>query len=100
LRLRPERRTAEMAREWWEGEVAVLERRKGEVDKERVALEEGVEVWRGAVKLVSEFEAGLKREMRGDLGSPGGKGRERERGSRSPSPPPPPPAPEQAMFAQ
>jgi pyruvate kinase len=100
LRLRPERRTAEMAREWWEGEVAVLERRKGEVDKERVALEEGVEVWRGAVKLVSEFEAGLKREMRGDRGSPGGGGRESEGGSQSPSPSPPAVTPEQAMFAQ
>src|SRR5690606_13824628 len=45
--------------------------------------------------------AGLKREMRGDLGSPGGKGRGSDGGSRSPSPPPPPPpAPEQAMFAQ
>lgn len=86
-----------MAREWWEGEVKVLERRKGEVDKERVALEEGVEVWRGAVKLVSEFEAGLKREMRGG-GSPGEKGRDREDESVSPSPPPS--TPEQAMFAQ
>ena len=98
LRLRPERRTAEMAREWWEGEVAVLERRKREVDVERAALEEGVEVWKGAVNIVSEFEAGLRREMRGEVASDtsGGKGKGREGEPASSSPP----TPEQAMFAQ
>ncbi|KAK4154001.1 hypothetical protein C8A00DRAFT_33255 [Chaetomidium leptoderma] len=97
LRLRPERRTAEMAREWWEAEVVILERRKVDVDKERAALEEGVEVWKGAVKLVSEFEAGLRSEMKGG-GETGetsnGKGKEREGGSTSP------PTPEQSMYAQ
>lgn len=95
LRLRPERRTAEMAKEWWEGEVAVLERRKADVDVERAALEEGLEVWKGAVKLVSEFEAGLRREMRGggEANSGKGKGRDGEPAS-------PPSGPEHAMFAQ
>ena len=96
LRLRPERRTAEMAREWWEGEVTILERRKAEVDKERAALEEGVEVWKGAVKLVSEFEADLRKEMKGGGGvehsNAKGKGKMGEPGS--------PPALEQAMYAQ
>ncbi|KAL2024941.1 hypothetical protein VTK56DRAFT_3640 [Thermocarpiscus australiensis] len=100
LRLRPERRTVEMAREWWEGEVALLERRKAEVDRERAALEEGVEVWKGAVKLVSEFEAGLRREMRGggdamQMHQDKGKAREGDFTTRTA-----PPAPEQAMYAQ
>ncbi|KAL2130550.1 hypothetical protein VTI74DRAFT_6248 [Chaetomium olivicolor] len=97
LRLTSERRTAEMAREWWEGEVVALERRKGEVDKERKALEEGVEVWKAVVKLVSEFEAGLRREMRGEesaetKGKGKGKGMEVETPSS--------PGLEQAMLAQ
>ena len=79
LRMRPERRTVEMARDWWKSEVAILERRKLEVDKERMALEEGVGVWKDAVKLVADFEADLRREMK--AGSDGG-------------------ASEQAIFAQ
>jgi hypothetical protein len=96
LRLRPERRTAEMAKEWWEGEVEILKRRKEEVDKEREALEAGVEVWTGAVKLVTDFENDLRKEMNGagntTTSNVKGKGREGE--------PPSPPAPEQTMYAQ
>ena len=96
LRLRPERRTAEMAKEWWEGEVEILERRKEEVDKEKAALEAGVEVWTEAVKLVTAFETDLRKEMNGagnaTSGNVKGKGREGE--------PPSPPAPEQTMYAQ
>lgn len=68
------------------------------MDMERAALEEGVEVWKGAVKLVSEFEAGLRREMRGGgdtAGTSNGKGKGREGEPASPSP-----GPEQTMFAQ
>ncbi|KAL2144885.1 hypothetical protein VTI28DRAFT_8346 [Corynascus sepedonium] len=97
LRLRPERRTAEMAREWWEKEVAMLERRKREVDKERTALEQGVEVWREAVRLVSEFEAELRSQIQ-DSGkaetNSKGKGKNKE---GEPASPPPP---EQLMYAQ
>ncbi|KAI5855132.1 hypothetical protein GGS23DRAFT_589986 [Durotheca rogersii] len=59
LSLRPERRTTEMAKDWWEGEVAVLEQRKAAVDKERAALEEGNEMWQQVVDLVSNFEGTL-----------------------------------------
>lgn len=65
LRLLPERRTAEMARFWWENEIRLLERRKAEVDTERAALEEGGAVWQEAVQLVSDFEANLRKEMAG-----------------------------------
>ncbi|KAK3385723.1 hypothetical protein B0H63DRAFT_187138 [Podospora didyma] len=87
LRMRPERRTMEMAKEWWEGEVAILERRKIDVDKERAALEEGVEVWKAAIKLVSDFESGLRKEMAGDTE---GQGKGKDAAT----------SPEQAMFAQ
>lgn len=70
------------------------------MDKERAALEQGVEVWKETVKLVSEFEARLRREMSGggDVGEvSNGKGKGREGDPPSPQPPPPP---EQAMYAQ
>ncbi|KAK0611402.1 hypothetical protein B0T14DRAFT_530312 [Immersiella caudata] len=89
LRLRPERRTLEMARDWWESEVAILERRKEEVDRERVALEEGVEVWKAATRLVTDFEAELRQEMKTNLSDHGG-------GTNNPDPS----SPEQAMYAQ
>ncbi|KAI1771222.1 hypothetical protein F4818DRAFT_450062 [Hypoxylon cercidicola] len=60
LSLRPERRTMEMAKDWWEGEVAVLEHRKAVVDKERVALEEGSEIWQEVVAELVAFEASLE----------------------------------------
>ncbi|KAM7221954.1 hypothetical protein V8F06_002705 [Rhypophila decipiens] len=75
LRMRPERRTIEMAREWWEGEVRILERRKQEVDKERTALEEGVEVWKTAVELITNFETGLRQELRDGQAENAGKGK-------------------------
>ncbi|KAK1757155.1 hypothetical protein QBC47DRAFT_175822 [Echria macrotheca] len=67
LRMLPERRTVEMARDWWETEVAILERRKSEVDRERTALEQGVQVWNDAIRLVADFEADLRREMKAGL---------------------------------
>ncbi|TLS29408.1 hypothetical protein PpBr36_01489 [Pyricularia pennisetigena] len=63
LSLNPERRTASMAMEWWDKEVLILERRKKAVDKERVALEEGAEVWAAVTKLITAFES----ELRGSI---------------------------------
>jgi len=64
LRLRPERRTVDMARDWWEAEVRLLEQRKNEVDKDRQALDEGVEVWKEAIDLVMGFEVNLRQQLR------------------------------------
>ncbi|KAK0625514.1 hypothetical protein B0T17DRAFT_461663, partial [Bombardia bombarda] len=89
LRLRPDRRTIQMAREWWDLEVAILERRKREVDNERTALEDGVEVWKSAVELVSNFEAGLSKEIKHDHDHEG-KGKDKSVET----------TPEQAMYAQ
>ncbi|KAI1500219.1 hypothetical protein F5X99DRAFT_255263 [Biscogniauxia marginata] len=63
LSLRPERRTMAMAKDWWEGEVQVLERRKSAVDKERVALEEGSQLWRDTLRLLSAQDAQLSFSM-------------------------------------
>lgn len=87
LRLRPERRTIAMARDWWESEIRILEDRKGDVDKDRAALEEGVRVWQEAMKLVSDFETRLGKEMKGEIHDEG-KGKNKE------------PTPEEVMHDQ
>ncbi|KAK7743439.1 hypothetical protein SLS53_003973 [Cytospora paraplurivora] len=78
LHLRPERRTSGMAGEWWENEVAILERRKSQVDTDRAALEEGIEVWEEVVSLVLDFEADLRKQMSNSVTETNGKGKERE----------------------
>ncbi|KAF5665168.1 cellular myosin heavy type a protein [Fusarium heterosporum] len=60
LQLRPERRTVEMARTWWQGEIAVLERRKSQIAEDRQALDDGSEVWSEVTGLVAQFEAKLR----------------------------------------
>ncbi|KAJ4246596.1 Autophagy protein 28 [Fusarium torreyae] len=60
LQLRPERRTVEMARTWWQGEIGVLERRKAQIAEDRQALVEGIEVWSEVTSLVAEFESRLR----------------------------------------
>ncbi|KAJ0122681.1 hypothetical protein J7T55_003197 [Diaporthe amygdali] len=80
MHLRPERRTIDMAREWWEGEVSILEQRKAQVEVERAALEEGGQIWDEVVSLVLDFETQLRKLMAGVMASSvhGGKGKERE----------------------
>lgn len=87
LHLLPERRTVNMARDWWEAEIRILEERKADVDKDRIALEEGVRVWREACKIVSDYEISLSRQMRGEMDDEG-KGKDKE------------PTPEEAMRSQ
>lgn len=59
LRMRPERRTLGMAKDWWEGELALLSRRKETVDRERDALAEGSEIWAHIVQLIVDYERRL-----------------------------------------
>ncbi|RYP47835.1 hypothetical protein DL769_011274 [Monosporascus sp. CRB-8-3] len=68
FRLRPERRTLPMARDWWEGEVAVLERRRTAVERERAALEEGERVWADVIDTIERHEE----QLTGALSSSGG----------------------------
>lgn len=60
LRMRPERRTIAMAKEWWEGEIALLDQRKLVVEKERNALSEGAEVWAETMQLILDYERRLR----------------------------------------
>ncbi|GAW16759.1 hypothetical protein ANO14919_061960 [Xylariales sp. No.14919] len=60
LSLRPERRTLPMAKDWWEGEVQVLELRKTAVDKERGALDEGTQLWQDVLGRLEAHDRHLK----------------------------------------
>jgi hypothetical protein len=77
LHLHPDRRTVDMARDWWEAEIRILEERKGDVDKEMAALEEGVRVWEKAAQIVSDYEINLSKEMNGGVDDDN-KGKSRE----------------------
>jgi hypothetical protein len=75
LSLIPERRTLDMARSWWEAEIAILESRHAEVDRDLEALEQGESVWGEVIDLVTRYEAGITDLMKG--GSPSRKGKEK-----------------------
>ncbi|KAI0505604.1 hypothetical protein F5B22DRAFT_515126 [Xylaria bambusicola] len=59
LSLRPERRTLPMAKDWWEGEIQVLELRKTAVDRERGALDEGTQLWHDMVDRLEAYDQQL-----------------------------------------
>ena len=59
LSLRPERRTLPMAKDWWEGEIEVLELRKTAVDRERGALDEGTQLWHDMVDRLEAHDRHL-----------------------------------------
>lgn len=65
LSLTPERRSPEMAKSWWEAELAVLEKRAIHVNEDLRALEGGSALWKDVLALVSNFESDLRRAMRG-----------------------------------
>lgn len=73
MRLIPERRTLDMARSWWEAEIAILESRRVEVNRDREALEAGEGLWAEVVDLVTNYEAGIKDLMTGDSSTRKGK---------------------------
>ncbi|CAN8101009.1 unnamed protein product [Discula destructiva] len=78
MRLRPERRTLDMAREWWESEVAILETRQGYVDKERLALEEGGQVWDEVMAIIHQCEDDLRKDMAASMAESKGKSKASE----------------------
>ena len=63
VRMIPERRTVDMARDWWQGEIAALEQRKTQIDTEHQALEEGGALWSEVMALVTDFESRLRSAM-------------------------------------
>ncbi|KAF2643228.1 hypothetical protein P280DRAFT_246879 [Massarina eburnea CBS 473.64] len=58
--LPPNRRTLEMAQEYWHEEHTRLVERCEEVDLDRAALDEGAVLWNEVVKKVVEFETSLQ----------------------------------------
>jgi hypothetical protein len=57
------RRTLGMAREWWGKELDALSSRRLAVDDEQSALKEGASMWESSIKLVIDFEDGLRSQM-------------------------------------
>ncbi|CRK32523.1 hypothetical protein BN1708_005783 [Verticillium longisporum] len=74
LQLIPERRTPALAMEWWQGEIVMLEARKNQIDKDREALESGLDLWNDCATLVAGFEANLRKLLKGEAT---GKGKEK-----------------------
>lgn len=62
--LRPERRTLNMAKEQWIGELELLETHKTEIERERAALVEGGDVWKETVQRIDTFEQNLRTLLR------------------------------------
>lgn len=76
MHLRPERRTIDMAREWWESEISILDTRQSQVATERAALEEGADVWEEVANIVLDFETDLRNQMTQSSTDNKGKARE------------------------
>lgn len=79
MHLRPGRRTIDMAREWWETEVGILEDRKVSVDKEGTAYDQGGQIWDETVNIVHHCEAAL-RKMTASIVETNGKGKGKSQG--------------------
>jgi hypothetical protein len=76
LSLPPNRRTLEMAKEYWDSEYKAAKRRWRTVRKGQIALEEGAVVWKDVITEIAEFEKFLRQES-GNL-DPSGKGKEKD----------------------
>ncbi|KAG6187108.1 hypothetical protein E4U36_008389 [Claviceps purpurea] len=66
MRLGFEHRNSELAKHWWEAELAVLEKRSLQVDKDQQALDEGSALLANVFALVSSFESNLRDAMKGN----------------------------------
>ncbi|KAL0934696.1 autophagy-related protein 28 [Colletotrichum truncatum] len=71
FRMIPARRTLSMARDWWESELDLLQKRKAQVDKDREALDQGAALWQETINLVTTFEKDLRKSLGGDATSKG-----------------------------
>jgi predicted nuclease with TOPRIM domain len=63
LSLPVQRRTLEMAREYWQDEYTRLAEKCEELDTDRSALDEGAVMWNDVVKKVAEYETTLQSFM-------------------------------------
>ncbi|KAI6781288.1 uncharacterized protein J7T54_004061 [Emericellopsis cladophorae] len=77
IRMIPERRTVDMAKGWWEQEIAALDKRKTLVENEQRALQEGGIVWNDVMRLVADYEARFRAVVKGEQ-SVSTKGKEKQ----------------------
>lgn len=64
LSLPPKRRTLGMARDHWLSERELLEKKRGEVEVEKGALDDGAVVWKDVVTEITGFERRIQDEVR------------------------------------
>lgn len=63
-RLPPQRRTLELAKEQYTHDREAIVTQRGEVEREKEALEEGAAVWKDVVTSVTDFERRMRDDMR------------------------------------
>ncbi|KAF1817028.1 hypothetical protein P152DRAFT_426520 [Eremomyces bilateralis CBS 781.70] len=61
--IKPERRTLEMAKDYWEWRLEGSERRVKAAEREEDALKDGAQIWRQVVERVNEFERSLRESL-------------------------------------
>lgn len=64
MRLIPERRTVQMAVDWLQLDIGLLDQCKAQIDDEMQALQEGDFMWRHVVSLVTNYESELREVTR------------------------------------
>jgi hypothetical protein len=75
LSLPANRRTLEMAKDYWDSEYRATKKRRRIVRKGQTALEEGAVVWKDVITEINGFEKFLKQESNGIGQSGNGKGK-------------------------
>ncbi|KIW07180.1 uncharacterized protein PV09_02047 [Verruconis gallopava] len=56
------RRTLEMAREHWQGDIEEIKKKRQAIRRDRAALEDGAAVWKDVVSQITAFERYLREE--------------------------------------
>ncbi|KAK5943184.1 hypothetical protein PMZ80_004190 [Knufia obscura] len=67
--LRPERRTLELAKEQWAGELDLLQTHSSDIEREKQALLDGAEMWKETIQKIDHFEHNLRLRMKEGSGS-------------------------------
>lgn len=57
------KRSLSLATEWWYKEISKIALEKSIAENEKLALEEGIQMWQVCLKLVTDFEGGLREEI-------------------------------------
>lgn len=76
LALPAQRRTLDLAKDYWEKRRTELERDRQRIETDQSALSEGAAMWESVVKMITTFEVRLQEDMQGMASKPS-KGRDR-----------------------